>query len=93
MKGGAQAGVAHGHWGGKNGRLGNGGLRGGGGGSGGGVRASGDFFWTIPEAPAEHPSCGRRVRAARDTAQLLHATAATCNAAQLLRATCNDTAR
>jgi hypothetical protein len=49
----------------KNGRMGNGGLRGAGGGGGGkraggwgwgGIRASGDFFWTTPEAPTEHPS-------------------------------------
>jgi hypothetical protein len=50
---------------------GTGGLRGGG---GGGRRAGGwgggrgfapaeICFWTTPEAPTEHPSCGRRVRA------------------------------
>jgi hypothetical protein len=46
-----------------------GGVRGGGGRAGGlGGEGGGDsrqrrFFWTTPEAPTEHPSCGRRVRA------------------------------
>jgi hypothetical protein len=35
----------------------------GGWGAGGGDSRQRRFFWTTPEAPTEHPSCGRRVRA------------------------------